>query len=70
MDNWELFKVWLEMDNVDIDRLSWTQISHSYKDFVNEEKQNSFSYQRALKISKETPEGERFDHTLYLEEWE
>jgi hypothetical protein len=50
--DWELFKIWLQIDDVDLDRLSWQQVDQAIKSFESEAKQNSFNYQRALKIYK------------------
>ncbi|WP_185819959.1 hypothetical protein [Salibacterium salarium] len=46
--DWELFKVWLKIEGIDIERLSWKQLKTQNKVFENEAKQNSFNYQMAL----------------------
>jgi len=48
LEDWELFKRWLELEGIDIIMLSWEQTQIQFKDFENEKKQNSFSYRRAL----------------------
>jgi hypothetical protein len=48
LENFELFKLWVELEGINLDRLSWKETQRLIKDFENEEKQNSFSYKRAL----------------------
>lgn len=49
---WELFKVWIRLEGIDLDMLSWKDTQIAIKDFENEAKQNSFSYKRALEEKK------------------
>ncbi|MFA2720639.1 hypothetical protein [Bacillus paranthracis] len=42
MEDWELFKRWLELEGIDIIMLSWEQTQIQFKDFENEKKAKLF----------------------------
>ena len=52
MNDYLLFKVWIKMCDVDLDRLSWQQVKRLMADFENEKRQNTSSYIRALNAYK------------------
>lgn len=50
---WGLFKIWLEIEGIDMDKLSWQQTQILIKSFENDVEQNAFNYRLALQKQAE-----------------